>query len=542
MTVQLRVEPLEQRDVPVTFGTPWPDGQHLTLSFTPDGTSILGTASNLEAALTALDPSARLAVLRAFQTWARETNVNIGLVDDSGAAFGTGTGAQGDIRVGGRALAPDVLAITAPYQPFSAYSGEITLNTAANFGAGGYDLFTAILQESGHALGVGNSPDVASAMFEYYLGARTGFSTSDVGAIRALYGARRADGYERATGNDTLATASAYSGPLTADLTTAADVDVFAFTAEPLTDRVTVHLRAAGLSLVTARVELLDSSGRVLATGVAADPTQNDVTVALNSVRAGQTYFVRVSGARADEFAVGSYELEVNQSAAVTEATDAQVTAHARLRGEYLPADAPEAGAPVPELASGTLDSGAGATASFVLPQSGQVHLVLTADGLAEVVVTGATGHAVGRFAADASRGRSLDLFLTAGAYTVTVRAVSGTQIDFRLGMAVVTDPIGVRPEDPTATPASLAPPPKPPAPSAQPPQPPAGRPPAIPAPTSGSVTLPSPKPQPLPTKPTPQPPPRTSAGGALAPNLFVPPPTRSRTGPVEPIEYVYWY
>src|SRR5436305_15289671 len=43
----LRVERLEDRCVPATFGVAWPDGMHLTLSFAPDGTVIAGDPSSL---------------------------------------------------------------------------------------------------------------------------------------------------------------------------------------------------------------------------------------------------------------------------------------------------------------------------------------------------------------------------------------------------------------------------------------------------------------------------------------------------------------
>jgi hypothetical protein len=78
MTVTLRLEPLEPRDVPATFGIPWPDGEHLAPSSAPPGTSVLGVASNLSFALLAHDPDARLAVLRAFQTWSVQANVTVG--------------------------------------------------------------------------------------------------------------------------------------------------------------------------------------------------------------------------------------------------------------------------------------------------------------------------------------------------------------------------------------------------------------------------------------------------------------------------------
>ena len=97
---RLGVETLEARDVPAVFGTPWPDGQHLTLSFAPDGTAVGDTGSNLAAMLSALGPNARRDALRAFQTWAVQANVNIGLVGDNGAVFGAGGEVQGDARFG----------------------------------------------------------------------------------------------------------------------------------------------------------------------------------------------------------------------------------------------------------------------------------------------------------------------------------------------------------------------------------------------------------------------------------------------------------
>jgi hypothetical protein len=100
MTVLLRLEPLEPREVPATFGIPWSDGQHQTLSSAPDG------SSNLHSALFAHDPDARLAVLRAVQTWSVQVNVNVGGVSASGAAFGTAGAGYGEVRVGVRPMDP----------------------------------------------------------------------------------------------------------------------------------------------------------------------------------------------------------------------------------------------------------------------------------------------------------------------------------------------------------------------------------------------------------------------------------------------------
>lgn len=513
----LHLEPLEPRDVPATFGTPWSDGRHVTLSFAPDGTSILGAGSDLGATLFAQDPGARFAVLKAFQAWAVHANVNIGLVADSGAAFGTDGTASGDIRVGGRPLAPDVLAITAP-SGSDPYSGSVVLNTAAPFGPDDYDLFTAALQEAGHAFGVGNSPDPSSVMYEYYGVPRTGLSAADVAAIRALYGARDADAFEGAFGNDTIATATPLGGAVAADLSTAIDRDVYAFTVAPLSERVTVRLRAAGRSLVTARVEVLDATGRTIVTASAIDPERNDVTVSFDPARAGATYFVRVRAARSDEFAVGSYELEAICSSSDPGGGDALIVGHTNLKTAVGARPVP-----VPELATGELPP-AGRSASFALAQSGQVRLALTATGPVEAVVVDATGREVGRFTTGAWRERSLDLFLSNGRYSVIVRAVGGEHLDFRLGLLVVTDPIGVRPVDPTSAPDQTVPltGAKP---SAAQPTPPVAAP---TTPLKVAVTSVPPTGE----MPRYMPRPRT---------MFMAPPVRSRTAPIDPVEYV-WY
>src|SRR5262245_66666302 len=106
----LRLESLEDRAVPAVFGEPWLDGRHLTLSFAADGTSVSGVGSNLTSALSPLGwDAAKLELLRAFQTWASQSNLNVGLVPDTNWAFGTAGAIQrdsrfGDIRIGGRNL------------------------------------------------------------------------------------------------------------------------------------------------------------------------------------------------------------------------------------------------------------------------------------------------------------------------------------------------------------------------------------------------------------------------------------------------------
>jgi hypothetical protein len=317
---------LEDRAVPAVFGNPWLDGTHVTLSLAPDGTGITGQNSTLQSYLNGLGPQAKLEVLRAFQNWVANANLNVGVVADGGQDFTVGGAIQGDprfgdIRIGARPLASDVLAITAPFNLFSSYSGNVALNTANNVNVGGTDggrdLFTVFLQESGHTFGVGNSPDPASVMYEYYQGPRAGLSAGDVASIQNLYGARAADQYEGATGNGTLATATPLKDVVEADLTTTADVDVYKFSVPLLSVGTRVKLQAAGLSLVTAKLEILNSAGHVVATASTTDPLNNDLTIDLPGGLLGGTYYARVSSNSSDVFGVGSYRLAVGSTTLV---------------------------------------------------------------------------------------------------------------------------------------------------------------------------------------------------------------------------------
>jgi Matrixin len=325
----LRLEALEDRTTPAIFGEPWLDGRHLTLSFAGDGTPISGAGSNLTGTLGSLGlDAAKLELLRAFQTWAANANLNIGLVSDNGAAFGSAGAIQndprfGDIRVGTRVLAGDVVAVTAPFSLLTANSGDFILNAAKEFAFGNatgkYDLFTVALQESGHAFGVGNSGSSASAMYEVYGSARIGLSDEDVAAIRGLYGAR--DSHEGTDGNDTLSTATSFAAGLEADLTTTQDVDMYRYTADSAAGR-WFRIRAAGLSLLSAQLDVLDANGQVVGSAQAASSLQNDVTVYIPQLVPGATYYLRVSAARSDVFGIGSYRLVADVTASGYAAAD----------------------------------------------------------------------------------------------------------------------------------------------------------------------------------------------------------------------------
>jgi Matrixin len=325
---QLSVEALEAREVPAQFGIPWANGTALSVSFAPDGATVDGSQSELftlmaESGLTPAQWQAE--ILRAFQAWAALADLNVGVVSDNGAALGVSGKEQadtrfGDIRIFAAPLDSNVLAITTPPGDLGGTrTGDIILNSNYNFGVGAgafRDLFTVFLQESGHAFGVGNSADTGSAMYEFYRGVRTGLNAEDVSRIQSLYGARPATNWEPATGNDSTASASALPGTGTnltyGDLASVSDVDWYSF-AGPSNGSAAVELKAAGVSLLAARLDIYNSAMELLGSTTAAGPG-GTLTLNLTGLIPGATYYVLVEEAPGTAFAAGAYQLTVTPS------------------------------------------------------------------------------------------------------------------------------------------------------------------------------------------------------------------------------------
>lgn len=327
---------LEDRTVPALFGIPWYDPSHLSLSFAPDGTAIAGHESELFQSLNAqqLQAEWQRTLLRAFQTWAVHANLNFGFRTDEGAAFGTPGLAQGDprfgdIRLGGHAMSPEVLAISIPPDPTlsGTWSGDVLFNTDYQFDGNPYSLLAVAMLEAGQALGLDNSVNPDAVMFTQYNTTRTELSPEDIARIQALYGARAPDSYEGSTNNNTRARASdflpptEYKGetPLVAfgDITTTGDVDFYRFTSpddgnDDQHDRsVTIRLQTAGTSLLTPKLTILDSTGRVLAARTSTRITGDTLQVRVEGLSSRGTYYVKVEGATQDVFGVGRYGLSV---------------------------------------------------------------------------------------------------------------------------------------------------------------------------------------------------------------------------------------
>ena len=327
------IENLERRDVPATWGIPWPEAQHLTLSFVPDGTSVEGQSSQLFKTLDSQLGAGKweATILNAFQTWAENSNINIGLVADGGEPLGTTGAAQGeprfgDIRISAAPLAQGVAAITSPYNPSSGtLSGDMILNSNDNFTSqSGYDLFTVALHEAGHVFGFADSSSPSSFMYNVYQGPQTSLSASAISALQNLYGGPRningVDGllvssYPSAPVDLTyLLNNPTLSTPMIGDLASTQSADYFQFKAPTTTSApngIDIQVATSGISQLIPRIVVTDSTGSVVASASSTSTSDGGISVHLDSMTAGQIYKIRVDGPSDDLDSIGTYQLMI---------------------------------------------------------------------------------------------------------------------------------------------------------------------------------------------------------------------------------------
>jgi hypothetical protein len=156
-------------------------------------------------------------IARAFAEWARYANITITpasqpnmprSIDILFARFAHGDAYPFDGP--GGALAHTFYPAPDNAEPVA---GDMHLDADESWsvGAGGVDLFSVALHETGHALGLGHSDNPGAVMYPYYR-LQTGLTADDIAGIQAIYGKSGATSAPPSTGAGNTGTAGTSGG------------------------------------------------------------------------------------------------------------------------------------------------------------------------------------------------------------------------------------------------------------------------------------------------------------------------------------------
>jgi hypothetical protein len=314
----------------VLSGFRWNNPAHITYSIAPDGVFWDHGVNNLTAVFDAKFGAGRWEreLARALATWEASANLNIALVSDSAHdenALGQAQGDPrfGDIRFGGYAFANTTTTLAQTYFPppnGTTAAGDVEINTAMAFAIGSdYDLYSVMLHETGHSLGLEHASSPTEVMYANYAGVRAGLAPGDVAGIQAIYGSRQLDVFRaQGLGSDAgypidlsrALNSAGQAGLSGLSLQTIGDTEYFSIVAPAgASGGLHVMALAGGSSLLSPRVSVYDASGRLLDSQGNPSAWSDNITASASGVVPGQRYYVAVTGATSDVFAVGAYAL-----------------------------------------------------------------------------------------------------------------------------------------------------------------------------------------------------------------------------------------